>query len=442
VTGAAPVLRPLADFIRALRDHDIAVSPAETIDAHRAVATVGFEDRQLLKDVLAVTLAKTADESARFDDCFEIFFARSEFAADRGGHDAGATADLAEMALAGDRPGLALAMEAAAERAGAGDIQLGAQRALLTRRVLDEMGLRALEARIQSLRDAGDENLAERLGQARRTLFADAAAFVDRQARLHASETGRRLRDRILSRQAFTAVDAEDLRAMEGLVRRMAKRLAQRYARRRHRDRVGKLDVRRTIRRSLAYGGTPFEVSWKRQTIAKPQIVVVCDVSRSVAAAAQFLLLFLYCLDTVVERLDAFAFSDRLVGVSDLLSDETVDDAIALILERIGFRPTDYGRALEDLFDQPGLTLDRHTTVIILGDGRSNYSAPRLDLMRRLSDQTRSVIWLCPEPRSYWGQGDSKMDAYARFCRVARTCNTLEGLERIIDEVLRTYLPR
>jgi len=200
--------------------------------------------------------------------------------------------------------------------------------------------------------------------------------------------------------------------------------------------------VRRTIRRSLAYGGTPFEVSWKRQTIEKPQIVVVCDVSRSVAAAAQFLLLFLYCLDTVVERLDAFAFSDRLVGVSDLLADETVDDAITLILERIGFRPTDYGRALEDLFAQPGLTLNRHTTVIVLGDGRSNYAAPRLDLMRRLSETTRSVIWLCPEPESYWGQGDSKMDAYARFCRVARTCNTLEGLERIIDEVLRTYLPR
>ncbi|HEY2481645.1 MAG TPA: VWA domain-containing protein [Caulobacteraceae bacterium] len=441
MTAAAPVLRPLADFIRTLRDHDIAVSPAETIDAHQAVATVGFEDRQLLKDVLAVTLAKTADESARFDDCFETFFARSEFAAG-GGQDAGPAADLAQMALAGDRSGLALAMEAAAERAGAGEIQLGAQRALLTRRVLDEMGLRALETRIQALREAGDLDQAERLAQARLALFQDAAAFVDRQARLHASETGRRLRDRILSRQAFTAVDADDLRAMEALVRRMAKRLAHRYARRRHRDRVGKLDVRRTIRRSLAYGGTPFEVHWKRQTIAKPQIVVVCDVSRSVAAAAQFLLLFLYCLDTVVERLDAFAFSDRLVGVSDLLSDETVDDAIALILERIGFRPTDYGQALEDLFDQSGLTLDRHTTVIILGDGRSNYSAPRLDLMRRLSDQTRSVIWLCPEPQSYWGQGDSKMDAYARFCRVARTCNTLEGLERIIDEVLRTYLPR
>jgi hypothetical protein len=229
---------------------------------------------------------------------------------------------------------------------------------------------------------------------------------------------------------------------MEALVRRMARRLAQRYARRRHRAKVGKLDVRHTVRKNLTHDGVPFDIVWKQETIEKPQIVVVCDVSRSVAAAAQFLMLFLHCLKEVVQRLDAFAFSDRLVSVDDLLDDETVDDAITLILERVGFRPTDYGRALEDLFDQHGARLDRRTTVIILGDGRSNYAEPRLDLMRRLADQTRSVIWLNPEPETYWGQGDSKMDLYARFCRVAKTCNTLTGLERIIEDVLRTHLPR
>jgi len=307
------------------------------------------------------------------------------------------------------------------------------------------MGLRGLEARIAALRDSDAPDaraLAERLGHGRADLFVQAGAFIDRQARLYAGETGRRLREQILARQAFTAVADEDVRAMEALVRRMARRLAQRYARRRHRAKVGQLDVRHTIRRSLAHGGVPFDVVWKRRKIDKPRIVVVCDVSRSVAAAAQFLLLFLHCLREVVERLDAFAFSDRLVSVNDLLDDETVDDAITLILERVGFRPTDYGRAFEDLFDDHGASLDRRTTVIILGDGRSNYVEPRLDLMRRLADQTRSVIWLNPEPETYWGQGDSRMDAYARFCRVAKTCNTLTGLERIIDDVLRTRLPR
>ncbi|MGH7022475.1 MAG: VWA domain-containing protein [Caulobacteraceae bacterium] len=438
-----PASRVLENFIRALRASDVPVSPAEAIDAHRALAEVGFADRVLVKDALAVTLAKNAEEVSRFDACFDLYFERAEFAGG-GASDAG-PASLEDMLISGDRAALAEGLEAAAGRAGAANIQLSTQRGLLVRRVLDEMGLRDLEARIAALRQSvlpDDRARADELGERRATLFDEAGAFVDRQARLYASQTGRRLRDRILARQAFASVADEDVRAMEGLVRRMAKRLAQRYARRRHRARIGKLDVRHTIRRSLAYDGAPFDIIWKHKTVEKPRIVVVCDVSRSVAAAAQFLLLFLYCLKEVVERLDAFAFSDRLVRVDDLLDDETVDDAITLILERIGFRPTDYGRALEDLFAQHGPRLDRRTTVIVLGDGRSNYADPRLDLARRLAEQTRSVIWLNPEPPTYWGQGDSKMDAYARFCRVAKTCNTLESLERIIEDVLRMHLPR
>jgi hypothetical protein len=192
----------------------------------------------------------------------------------------------------------------------------------------------------------------------------------------------------------------------------------------------------------MGHGGVPFDVVWKTETLHKPKIAVLCDVSRSVAAAAQFLLLFLYSLNEVVERLDAFAFSDRLVSVNDLLDDEKVDDAITLVLARVGFRPTDYGRSLADFMEAQGRKLDRRTTVIVLGDGRSNYADPRLDLMRAINDRSRAVIWLNPEPETYWGQGDSKMDAYRRFCTVAKTCNTLSDLERIIEDVLRTYRPR
>ncbi len=192
----------------------------------------------------------------------------------------------------------------------------------------------------------------------------------------------------------------------------------------------------------MGHGGVPFEIVWKTKALHKPKIVVICDVSRSVATAAQFLLLFLYALGEAVEKLDAYAFSDRLVGVNDVLDAETVDDAITTILARIGFRPTDYGRALEDFRELAGTKLDRRTTVIILGDGRSNGADPRLDLIREVADRARAVIWLNPEPETFWDQGDSEMHAYRRFCTVARSCNTLKGLERIIDDVLRTYTPK
>jgi uncharacterized protein with von Willebrand factor type A (vWA) domain len=439
--------RPLEDFLRALRAADVRISPAETIDAFRAAAEVGFGDRQLFRDALCVTLAKTADEVDRFETCFDTFWARDDLASGSAtGANAGdGSSALADMLLTGDAVGLAQAMEGAATQARAGDIQLRAQRNLIVRRMLDGMGLRDLEARIGALRDSDDaaeRGAAERLTERRADLFAQAGQYVERQARLHTGETARRLRESILSRQALTSVEAEDFRAMETLVRRMARRLATQHTRRRRQAKVGRLDVRKTMARSMAHGGIPFDVLWKSRAIHKPKIAVICDVSRSVAAAAQFLLLFLYSLNEAVGRLDAFAFSDRAICVNDLLDDGTVDDAITLILHRIGLRPTNYGVALEDFSTLMGRKLDRRTTVIILGDGRSNFSDPRLDLIRRISERARAVIWLNPEPETYWGQGDSRMDAYRRFCTVAKSCNTLRQLERIIDDVLRTYLPK
>ena len=446
---APPMQHGLEDFLRALRAHEIAISPAEAIDAHRAAAQVGFADRALLRDALCVTLAKTAPEVGRFEACFDLFFSRSgrgqtDTGGPEGAGDPSAEAfDLEASLETGDAAALSSAMEASAARVGASDIRLGSQSNLLTRRLLDDMGLRAIDARIavgRAAEDATARARAERLAERRAELFDEARAFVARQARLFAGESGRRMREQILGRQRLTAVEPEDVAAMSALVRRMAGRLATKYARTQRRAQKGRLDLRRTLRRGLAHGGIPFEIMWKSRKLEKPKITVLCDVSRSVASAAQFLLLLLHSLNEVVESLDAYAFSDHAVCVNDLLNDESVDDATALILDRVGLRSTDYGRALADVMAMGDARLDRRTTLIILGDGRANHAEPRLDLMRAMSQRTRAVIWLNPEPATYWGQGDSKMDAYARFCAVAKTCNCLDDLERVIADVLRTYV--
>ena len=112
------------------------------------------------------------------------------------------------------------------------------------------------------------------------------------------------------------------------------------------------------------------------------------------------------------------------------------------MLSRIGMRSTDYGQAFQDFADLHLNDIDRHTTVIILGDGRTNYVNPRIDILRAINERARAVIWLNPEPETFWTRGDSEMEKYRRFCHVAKTCNTLNQLERIIDDVLRTYLPK
>ena len=416
----------------------------------------GFADRTLFKDALCATLAKSADEVGRFDTVFETFFARDpvsmpppsesqQGAPSEADLQAAEGSPLAQAVLTGDNAQIQQTMEEAARRAGVADIRLTTQRSRLTRRLLEEMGLEEIERIIANARRMPEQQgLAERLDQARRDLFAEAQAYVARQHDLYAAASAQALREERLARKQLNAdagVDPVDYQLMAALVKKMAKRLAAKYSRRRHIAHKGHLDVRKTLRRSLAYGGVPFDIQFKVKKVDKPSIVAICDVSKSVAAAAQFLLTFLYSLNEVVDRMEAFAFSGRLISVNDILDEHGVEQAIFKVLQEIGFQQTDYGRALQDFSEQHLDKLDRRTTVIILGDGRSNFADPRMDLMREIHDRSRAVIWLNPEPESYWGQGDSVMNRYARFCHVAKQCGTIEQLERIIEDVLRSYVP-
>ena len=444
----------LEQFFRALRAADVRISPAEAIDASRAAGVIGFADRTLFKDSLCATLAKSADEVERFDAVFDTFFARDAVSLPPQPNDSGdasgdddqiAGSPLAQAVLSGDTATLQQSMEEAAQRAGVADIRLTTQRSRLTRRLLEEMGLEDIERIIANARRMPDgQGLADRLETARRGLFEQAQAYVARQHELYAAGSARELREERLLRKQLNAdggVDPVDYQLMQALVKKMAKRLAAKYARRRRAARRGHLDVRKTLRRSMGYGGVPFEIAWKVKKVDKPSIVAICDVSKSVAAAAQFLLTFLYSLNEVVDRMDAFAFSGRMISVNAILDDNGIEGAIFKVLQEIGFQQTDYGRSLQDFAENHMDRLDRRTTVIFLGDGRSNFADPRLDIMRQIHDRSRAVIWLNPEPESYWAQGDSVMHRYARFCHVAKQCATLEHLERIIEDVLRSYVP-
>ena len=460
--------RPLENFLRALRAADIRISPAESIDAHQTVELVGYGDRQFFKDALCVALAKTPDEVAAYDDVFEMFFQRDEFDTESSPEDGessqppeSAAGDeafaeqiesvpLAEMILDADGNELSAQMEQSANRVGATEIKFFTQRGYFTRRILDEMGLRNLERLIASLwrsgeGDGDDDNdgaatdLANRLEQGRRYLLDETRAYVERQYELYARANGENLREEFLMETRMSNLEHRDFDRMHNIVRRMAKKLATRYARQRRHTKRGQLDIRRTMRKNIPHDGIPFEVFWKQTKIERPKIHVICDVSKSVAAAARFLLLFLYSLHEVIAQLEAYAFSDSLIPVGDILNNNDVEQAIPEIMNAIGFRSTDYGQALLDYESGFMDDLDRNTTIIILGDGRSNFTDPRIDIMRRMHDRSKAVIWLNPEPETFWGTGDSEMPRYRPFCHVAKTCSTVMHLERVIDDILKSY---
>ena len=448
----------LERFLKALRGMDVPVSVAESIDAHRAAALVGWSDRTLLRDALSVAVAKTEAEKERYFACFDAFFA--SVAAGEGREaglasgederrpDVGGTAaddglpagELARMLLEGDRAGVAAAMGAAAGAVDLSRLRLFTQRGIFMRRILDEMGIGGLEAEIRDLRATpGVTQAAERANRlegARERLIEEARDLVERNIALFADPASERLREEFLERMRLANIPPRDFDRVRRIVRRMAKRLASRHARRRFNRKDGRLDPRRTIRSNIAHDGVPFRLAWRYTRIERPKVVAVCDVSGSVAAAAQFLLLLLYSLREVMSDLRAFAFSSHLEDVDDLLAGLPFEEAAAGIMERIGFRPTDYGRTLLDLEEGYLDVVDRRTTLIVLGDARNNRGDPRTASLEALHQRAKRVIWLNPEPRPFWGTGDSEMLRYLPYCHVARVCNTLRHLERAVDDLL------
>ncbi|HVC61866.1 MAG TPA: VWA domain-containing protein [Acetobacteraceae bacterium] len=451
---------PLRRFLQVARGAGLRVSASEGIDAARAVDVVGFGDRAVLKDTLGLVLAKTPDEKGLFDECFELYFKRDEFAAadaveppalpepmsardptvggdGAGGEGGGAT--LGQMLLDDDRAALAAAMEQAAHEAGLENIRFFTQKNLYARRILDRMGLRALEREIEALRQSGADEAIVRAGrlEARIEALRDALRdFVERHLVLFARGETERFREELLKSARLSNLERRDLDRMRVLVRAMAKKLAARYAKTRRRRLRGQLDVRRTMRRNMGWGGIPFITVWKQKRIEKPRVMVLCDVSGSVAPMAQFLLMFLYAVHEALSDIRSFAFAGSLVEVSDILDKQEIEAAIDEIMRTIGYGSSNYGNSLADFEDGWGAQVTNKTTIIILGDARGNRTDPRTEIMARLAQRAKRIIWLNPEYRSAWGTGDSDMYRYAAFCNLVTVCNTLRHLERAITDLL------
>jgi uncharacterized protein len=460
VAAPASSSEPLRRFFQVARGAGLRVSAAEGIDAARAVDFVGFTDRTLLKDTLSLILAKTPEEKDIFDETFELYFKRDEFAGkDAGDADERASGEipnrgamvggdglggsggqsLGQLLESDDRAALAAEMEKAAREAGVENIRYFTQRNLYARRILDRMGLRAVERDMEALRQTGTP---EGLGRAQflegkvEQLRDAVRDFVERALLLYAKGESEKFREELLKSTRLSNVERRDLDRMRVLVRQMAKKLAARYAKTRRKRLRGQLDTRRTLRRNMGWGGIPFITVWKQKRIEKPRVMVLCDVSGSVAAMSGFLLMFLYALNEALSDIRSFAFAGSMIEVSEILEKESVDQAIGKIMQTIGYGSSNYGNSFADFEDGWMQFVNNKTTVIVLGDARGNRTDPRTDIVGRLSQRCKRIIWLNPEYRSAWGTGDSDMYRYAPFCNLVTVCNTLRHLERVITDIL------
>lgn len=480
--------KALADFVEMLRYSDVPVSISESVDAAETVRLFGYKDRGLLKVALAQVMAKTIEEHENFDRCFDEFFsynidpdlapgAQAEDAAEdsppspengetppeggdpnnepasanpvSGGGEGGgglsgeqsqgaSAASLLDMLERNDRTELTLAMTAAANAVNLRNIVLMTQRGLFSRRILESMGLEEVNREIFRRRKDGDEDGADDLAGRLEILFDSVRDLVDRQLAFTSSGKAKQFRQDILKNVRLSAVEHRDFKYMRELVRRMAKRLTDLNSRVRKVKNRGHLDIRKTMRRNVAYDGILFETHWKQKHKDRPKVLAVCDVSGSVASVARFLLLFLYSLNEVLPKVRAFAFSGDLGEITGEFDRLGPEEAIPFAIDKYGGRSTDYGRALEDFKELCFDDIDNRTTVIFLGDGRSNGADPRIDILKEIKQRAKRVIWLNPERKSIWGSGDSEMLRIAPYCTKAETCNSLNKLELVIRDLLKS----
>jgi uncharacterized protein len=449
-------------FFRAARGAGVRVSPAESIDAMNAVADVGFADRAILRDTLLLTLAKNQDEKRALGETFDLFFSQPEVkdetppedadenaangpapdatAGETGEADAAAPemGDLAQMLMSQDRNAVAAALANAANAASLSDIRYFTQRGIFSTRILNQLGIERLRDDLDALTSTNPAQ-AERLAAALKALRENVGEIVSQALVLYGREESENLRNEILRNAPLARLERRQVEQMKALIRAIARRLRERYSKPRKRQRRGHLDIRRTLRRNAAWGGVPFLTSWKRRHRDRPQIVALCDVSGSVAQVSDFFLLLIHSLHEVVDDVRSFAFSGHLIEVSDILDTKSPEQAMSEIMSKVGFGSSDYGGSLSDFEKGWIKSVTPKTTVIVLGDARTNNLDPRADILRRISERSKRLVWLNPEGRMAWGWGDSEMPRYASFCTVVRQCATAKQLERAVSDIVAAY---
>jgi uncharacterized protein with von Willebrand factor type A (vWA) domain len=459
------VLAALQGFLDELRVAGLPVSLTESLDALEAVRHVDMVDRPALREALAATVVKRAEHRPTFDTVFDVWFSplgapgAVEASADEDGggvelDDADVTALLEQALESGDQALLrALARLAVSRHAGMAPGRLlgTAYHLHRTLRHLDAEG--ALARLVGEAAEDGDGESSPLTGLERRLRADDHRANLERLRAEVEAEVRRRL---VAERGAeavvrsvrrplpedvdFMHATGEELAALRRALQPLARRLAVRLGRRRRHRRRGPLDFRSTVRHSLSSGGVPAEPRFRHRRPSKPEVVVVADVSGSVAAFARFTLQFVHALSGQFSKVRSFVFVDGIDEVTRLF--EGADD-LAEAVQRVHREAdvvwaeghSDYGHALVDFWRRWGGEITARTTVVVLGDARNNYHPPEAWALAELARRARHVWWLNPEPRSYWDTGDSVVSDYAVHCDGVYECRNLRQLTRFVEQI-------
>jgi len=463
----------ILEFIGDLRRAELRISTAEALDALAASAEVGLLDRETFKSTLAATLVKEARDLETFDRIFNLYFLDLE-ALGEGLKKALGPEDpkvqdqldqvldaenmdldeLTELLMRGQGSEMEMAIRGGAQGAGLERLMYFLQVGYFSRRISDQFDWSAIERDIEKIMQALEAKGLDpgQLARIRNYLELRLEAFrrmirqhVQRELERRAYRAGEQLTREVLSEKPLFALTPDEVAQMKSVVAKLARRIKDALALRRRQEQKGRIDSRKTIRKSLQYGGVPMEVFLKQRHREKPRLITVCDVSDSVRNASRFMLQLVWSLQECFSRVRSYVFVSEIAEVTQGFNNFPVERAIEWALKGA---PVDYhcrsdfGYAFSRFANSELESLDKKTTILMLGDARNNYNDPQAWALRLIRERVKGIIWLNPEGQWGWGIGDSVMPLYAPSCDIVRECRTIGQLGEVVDNLVHSWWRR
>jgi uncharacterized protein with von Willebrand factor type A (vWA) domain len=463
----------ILEFIGDLRRAELRISTAEALDALSASAEVGLTDRETFKATLAATLVKEARDHETFERIFNLYFLdlealgeglkkalgpedpRVQDQLDRLLDQADLDLDeLTELLMRGQGSEMEMAIRGGAQNAGLERLMYFLQVGFFSRRISDQFDWSAIERDIEKIMQALEAGGLDpgQLARIRNYLELRLEAFrrmirqhVQRELERRAYRAGEKLTREVLADKPLFALTPDEVAQMRNVVAKLARRIKDALALRQRQEQRGRIDSRRTMRKSLSYDGVPMEIFLKRRHREKPKLVTICDVSDSVRNASRFMLQLVWSLQECFSRVRSYVFVSEIAEVTQGFANYPVERAIEWALKGA---PVDYhcrsdfGYAFSRFANTELESLDRKTTILLLGDARNNYNDPQAWALRQIRERVKGIIWLNPEGQWGWGIGDSVMPLYAPACDIVRECRTIGQLGEVVDNLVHQWWRR
>lgn len=415
----------LAEFSAMLRGEGLAVGTQETADACEILTVLDMGDRETVRLALQAVYAKSREEQAVFQRCFDGFFVSAE---QRDAIRRKQEAEARELAQRRQE----------AER----DMQVNGQ-SMDLREDLQEVYVRMSEDKRDQLRQMlekmkGNLSRSPRLySNFIRSVFMrfllDQQMAMEDDAAVGSEELDP---DMALLYRDISQFKEADIPRAAALIAAISRQLDAELSRhRKSGGHSGKLDFKRTIRKGLETGGSFCRLSYRRKRQKRRRLVLLCDVSGSMLQFSEFALRFIKSMSEVSESSLTFLFSEEVHQVNPFALQNM--DAFRDYVRSSGLygRGTDLGSALEELCRRRPAPLGPSTTLLILSDTKT-IDIPRA--ARSLAEARRQagkVLWLNPIPERKWPYVRS-IQTMAMLCQML-PCSTLDELARACRKMLK-----